>query len=448
MRTSFLQITTGLLLICCVPAAMAQRGGGPEFYNCSNSPISLCVNDPGVRLPDDNQFYLGEGDPNASSCSVHFTQQVQIHSTCSNTFQYKLEVSYFDTSAYVEILSWTQGETDEHDEAILSFDTENSTNPEVSAHGLPYTLDCSRYHRLRWTVMDTCGNSTSCDKRIDLYDCHAPIPLASQGMHVLDFHGSYQLIANLNDFAGSYLDDCASSSQFLFSIRNNAYITDTLFEYCDVPAFGVLVFIPFWVADEGRDLNCNGSISWDERNKYSVSAPVVFTSNGTQDCSDTTLYIYGSIKTVLGEGIAKTHMTATDAEQSYPEVITNDTGYYAFPHYDFTYPVTVTPVRHDGFRNGVNTLDLVKIQKHLLGIDRFTQPYQFIAADANHSAGISAIDLVVLRKLILGLTDTLPGNKSWRFFDTLPGGAGNNVIASESEQDHKDFIGVKIGDVN
>jgi large repetitive protein len=449
MKTYFLQITTVLLLIAS-HSAKAQSAIDLEFYNCSNSPTSLCVNDPGVRLPDNNQSYLGESDPNASSCSVHFTQQVEIHSTCSKSFQYKIEVSYYDTSAYDEILTWQSGITNDQNEATLTFDTENATNNTVITNGLPYTSGCKRYHRIKWTVMDSCGNTASCEKRVELYDCHAPVPVSNQGFKTLNFHSNYVLLSNLDDLAGEYLDDCTSSAQYLFSTQSNIYKNDTVFQFCEVPV-GVLVIIPIWIADEGRDLNCNQIISWDERNKYQVSVPVVFIADGTQDCSNHNLFISGKIKTVLGEGIAKTKVMVKDVNQSYAPVITDENGDYAFPHINYAYPVTVTAARNNDVKNGVSTLDLVLIQKHLLGIEPFTRPEQFIAADANNSYSLSAIDLVVLRKLILGLVDTLPIGKSWRFFDTtiLSGTIAESIIIpSENETANVDFIGVKLGDVN
>jgi len=140
-----------------------------------------------------------------------------------------------------------------------------------------------------------------------------------------------------------------------------------------------------------------------------------------------------------------------DANQSYAPVITDENGDYAFPHINYAYPVTVTASRNDGVKNGVSTLDLVLIQKHLLGIEPFTRPEQFIAADASNSVSLSAIDLVILRKLILGLVDTLPIGKSWRYFDTtlLSGNIAESIIIpSENETSNVDFIGVKLGDVN
>jgi hypothetical protein len=57
---------------------------------------------------------------------------------------------------------------------------------------------------------------------------------------------------------------------------------------------------------------------------------------------------------------------------------------------------------------------------------------------------------VVLRKLILGLVDTLPIGKSWRFFsqDTLPEFSESITLSSENEIQNVDFLGIKLGDVN
>ena len=112
--------------------------------------------------------------------------------------------------------------------------------------------------------------------------------------------------------------------------------------------------------------------------------------------------------------------------------------------------------KNDDPLNGVSTLDLIRIQKHLLGKQLFTSPYQYIAADANRSNTITAIDLIEFRKLLLGIYSTLPRNKSWRFglaSQVLEQGAPWNFnetypieYLSEDIWD-ADFIGVKIGDV-
>lgn len=68
--------------------------------------------------------------------------------------------------------------------------------------------------------------------------------------------------------------------------------------------------------------------------------------------------------------------------------------------------------------NGLSTFDLLLISRHILGIQPFTQPWQWLAADANKSGSVTTFDVVELRKLILGIYDKLPNNTSWRFFPT------------------------------
>ncbi len=65
----------------------------------------------------------------------------------------------------------------------------------------------------------------------------------------------------------------------------------------------------------------------------------------------------------------------------------------------------VTPIREDNPLNGVTTLDLAIISKHISGIALLNSPYKRIAADANKSGVISTFDIVAIRRLILGLDE-------------------------------------------
>jgi hypothetical protein len=138
--------------------------------------------------------------------------------------------------------------------------------------------------------------------------------------------------------------------------------------------------------------------------------------------------------------------------------MTSNDGMFVFTNLPLGLDYTIQPERNDDYKNGVSTLDLVKIQKHLLGQEPFTSPYQYIAADANNSHNISALDLIDLRKLILGITTVLPNNDSWRFMDknfvmadpTNPWLFDENLFIQhwQGQSSHNDFMAIKIGDVN
>jgi thiol-disulfide isomerase/thioredoxin len=110
--------------------------------------------------------------------------------------------------------------------------------------------------------------------------------------------------------------------------------------------------------------------------------------------------------------------------------------------------------------NGVNAIDLVRIQKHLLFVDPMTDPLSKIASDANGSGTISSLDIVTILKLLLGITNEFPDQQSWIVFpaDTQFGPPTQHppVIPSYTIplQDilngnrQPDFIAVKKGDAN
>ena len=112
------------------------------------------------------------------------------------------------------------------------------------------------------------------------------------------------------------------------------------------------------------------------------------------------------------------------------------------------------------YLNGVTTYDLVLISKHILGLTPFNSAYKMIAADANRSGSITTLDIVELRKLILGTYEELPNNTAWRFVDqsfvfpnpfnpfstAFPENKTKGSV--QGSQMAEDFVSVKIGDVN
>jgi hypothetical protein len=142
-----------------------------------------------------------------------------------------------------------------------------------------------------------------------------------------------------------------------------------------------------------------------------------------------------------------------------PETNTNITGKYEFPEMNGSGTYDVIPVRDDNDLEGVSTLDLIFIQKHILKILELNSPYKIIAADVNRDDKVSASDILQLRKLILGIYDKFPDNTSWRmvdkayvFHDPKDPFRGfmpeSYHIENLNSNMNIDWVGVKIGDVN
>jgi hypothetical protein len=78
------------------------------------------------------------------------------------------------------------------------------------------------------------------------------------------------------------------------------------------------------------------------------------------------------------------------------------------------------PVELVGY-DGVTTMDLVLIQRHILSLSQLPNPGQIIAGDANNDGKLTAGDLVITRKVVLGILDDFPNNKKIRFVhDNFP----------------------------
>ena len=79
-------------------------------------------------------------------------------------------------------------------------------------------------------------------------------------------------------------------------------------------------------------------------------------------------------------------------------------GNYEFLDQPQGFDFTLTPDKDGDHRNGVSTIDLVMIQRHIWEWNHCLLLYKMIAADANNDGKISVSDLSELRKLILVLT--------------------------------------------
>ena len=178
-------------------------------------------------------------------------------------------------------------------------------------------------------------------------------------------------------------------------------------------------------------------------------------------CSPATLPIRvaGLLQTPAGKPVY--NIPVQIIGQGLNETVNSDSlGAYLFPEVPIGDTCHLTPYHNNNWLNGISTLDLALISKHILGLDTFTSPYQFIAADANRSGTVTTFDIVQLRKLILGIFDTMPGNTSWRF---VPAGFNfpdpTNPFANPfpesirldgplGDVSGQNFIGIKVGDVN
>lgn len=108
---------------------------------------------------------------------------------------------------------------------------------------------------------------------------------------------------------------------------------------------------------------------------------------------------------------------------------------------------------------GINVADVVVMRRHILNIENFTSPYQYIAADINNDGTVTTMDLIQLQSYILVKIDAFTNNDFWRFIPASfipdpndPLGApipdSIEVLNLGGDLSGQSFIGVKIGDAD
>lgn len=303
-------------------------------------------------------------------------------------------------------------------------------------------------HIVKWEVEDRCGNTALSQFVLDLQNCKPPVAYCLNGLSTnltpMDTTGDG--IPDLamdtiwaKDFdAGSY-HTCGYNVSLSFSDDlSNTYVVYN----CD--SIGVRQ-VELWVTDiNGNTSFCKTFI--DVQDNSGFCPPNLKNSN-----------VEGLVETEKNQQVE--NVTIELKNSGLNNVRTNAEGRYSFLQIPNGKAIVVNPLKNDEWLNGVTTADIVKIQRHILGLESLDSPYKMIAADVNKSKSITAKDVSDIRKLILGITSAIPGNTSWRFvhklysFHDLSAALSQNFpenyeINSLNGNMNLDFVAIKTADVN
>ncbi len=292
-------------------------------------------------------------------------------------------------------------------------------------------------HSITWTVEDMCGNQATCTYPFKVVDKKKPTPYCISDITtvVMPTTGSVTIWAS--DFNLGSFDNCPGTLTYAFSTNRN---------------------------ETSRTYTC------DDLGENTVTM-YVFDAAGNFDFCTVTIEIQANGNACAGNRMAGNIATeesdmVKDVQVSMQNMDSGETradmtdaqGHFEFSSMPEQVSYKLIPEKNIDHLNGVSTLDLVMIQRHILGIQKLNSAYKYIAADINKDNKVTASDLVELRKLILGIYAQLPNNKSWRFLDKAANIADianpwyvNEYIQIDNFSSNvmtNDFIAVKVGDIN
>ena len=313
-------------------------------------------------------------------------------------------------------------------------------------------------HLVTWRVSDGCGNYSSCTNSFMVVDNIPPTPYCVNLSTALMESGQVELWAC--DFDLGAFDNCSDSDDLRFTFSNVKPSEDSSYNpltNCSSKIFTCDDII----AAAGAPVTLNVYV-WDEKDNYDFCTVFLTLVDNNDSCEDVggrpTAQIGGQITTEMGEILENVDVTILSDQPEYP--LTNQTdnlGHFMFTQNDMGMDYELKGYDNSNPLNGVSTLDLVLIQRHILGLDKLDSPFKLIAADINGDKSVTALDLLELRKVILGINTEYPNNESWKFvnesdiIDPLnpwPVSTVRSIDNLKNNMMQEDFVGVKIGDVN
>lgn len=330
----------------------------------------------------------------------------------------------------------------------MDLDIDGTIDYSGNTSNIDVTLDHGE-HQVFWTVSDACGNISLCDYVITVKDCKAPTPYCFSSITTVLMPTTGQVTIWAEDFDFDSYDNCTDVADLQFSFSPDVNETSWTID-CEDIQNGVIEWLPLtmYVTDaDGNQDFCQVEI-------------IVQDNDDTCDDNDPDGIIKGNLRTTAGDRVNGVEIEYKDVQSLHVDTtLTNEAGKYTTEAAFDNVPYYVTPRKMDELTNGVTSLDLVLIQRHVLGFAEFNDPYQIIASDMNGSNSVSSSDIVLLRKVVLGIVSELPNgdmpwrfvSENWPFMDTLSPWGYNQNIYLEPLVDtiqNVNFTAVKLGDVN
>ncbi len=134
----------------------------------------------------------------------------------------------------------------------------------------------------------------------------------------------------------------------------------------------------------------------------------------------TSASVSGRVINVSGDPMVNTTVFL-NSNGNYPQIqgsildstVTDANGNYTFPDLAMGNDYFVSAFNDGCPRDGIRVSDATKIIAHVLFVNRFSDPYEYIAADINGDEVVTVTDILFIRFLLLGVIQDFPNQDSY-----------------------------------
>ncbi|MGH1436798.1 MAG: T9SS type A sorting domain-containing protein [Lewinella sp.] len=326
-------------------------------------------------------------------------------------------------------------------------------------------------HAFVFAATDGCNNLSSERIAFTVADCFVATPTCVTAMEVqlapvvpaTDLNGDGILDEAAVILSAALLADMAEmdcSGDYAYSVNlpgmTADFSADNLVLTCEDRYQAAREIVVRDNANNPYALQPDGSTGGPNYQHCTVIISVQDANEVCSACAENELEIEGVIRTRTNQPMSGVEVQLSIDDIFDENSFTIDDGKFEFPQLTFSTNYEVKPYKNDDTGNGVTTLDLIILQRHLLLQQIITDPYVLLAADITNDGEVTTLDLLWMQQLLLGRIETFPANTSWRF---VPSEFPLTDIAAEIPDSYRyfnllvcqfaqDFIGIKIGDLN
>ncbi len=471
--TSFLKWPEDVILMECSASTDTSNTGAPELTDKASCAQIIIGYDDEIfqyaesaclkifrkwRVYDWCQFDNSSQSQNGSYPGVwYYTQVIKVDDTLSPELLLPSDVCFGSQSLdcsdeMVTVPNFLASDCTPESDIRYSFEIDFGKDGSIDRSGIgndvsgEFPQGC---HRVIAIADDGCGNRSVDTFQVEVKDAKPPTPVLDGNLvtELMDMGGGNGMVdVHAGLFAKKSFDNCTASQALRFAFSTDPDDTLRTFTCDDIGDNPVDIYV------------------FDESGNFDFLKTSVEIQDNMEVCSPTTLQaesnteVYGSIQTELGKPIERVSIKLMKGNVETPTT-TDRKGEYMFSGVEMHQDYLVEPEKDINPLNGISTLDIVKMTKHLLGSEVFESPYQIIASDINRNGSVTTLDIVHLRKLILGIIPGFRDDKSWEFVDANykfvdPQNPLDEAyptvydIKDLSEDMTIDFIGIKLGDVD
>lgn len=343
-----------------------------------------------------------------------------------------------------------------HGDTLLSYywtvDKDNNGTIDTSANNSIINIYLSPgKHKVYYEVKDECGNITSCSYFINAKDCKKPSPYCLSALSSVIMPSTGEISIKAKSLNFNSFDNCTPASLLKYSFSSDIRDTIKTIKCIDIENGVSQTFsVNMWVTDlNGNQDYCSVNLSITDNNQVCQDPLGNFSLSGT-------IFNLDQSKKLSNINV---DIRVEDTEFRFHSV-SDANGIFSHQNLPGNFAHIIKPVRNDSLRAGLSTIDLILIQRHILGASPFNDAYKIIAADADGNKKLSVSDLVALKKVILGVSNNFPLNRNcWTFVEKKHQFANINkpfdypdsirlTKLLPGENKLNDFIAIKIGDVN